>query len=153
MEHRRCFAQLGPAAVPALIEMLKRKGVGSAAAVALGRMDASGSCAAELLKDQAFVRLNAAAALGEMGTGQGTMIPALVKLLDDSDVVIRWNAVRVLGLMGADGKVAIPALTKSLNDTEESIRLNAVARARENRPGGESSGPCRQGTAEKQRPA
>ncbi len=55
------------------------------------------------MKDaDAFIRLDAAYALGFIGTEARSAVPHLIILLKDQDAAVRNNAAYALGLIGAD---------------------------------------------------
>ena len=142
------LGNMGPAAIPALTELLKDKDskVCSAAADAVGHLGLGASLGraglrtkeanfeqigpelnttvpllVELLKDNdAGVRQSAAWALGQVGCEAKTTVPLLTGLLKDRHV--RLAAAHVLGSMGPEARTAIPALTELLNEKNEAVQ-------------------------------
>jgi hypothetical protein len=69
----------------------------------------------ELLRDpEAWVRCDAAQALGAVGPGGEAGVPALVVALDDESLEVARNAAWALGEMGPGAKAAVPALTREV---------------------------------------
>jgi len=125
------LTEIGPEAVPALIEALEDedKMARRNAAKALGRMGAGAKEAApallKALNDDDFdVRLNATEALGGMGADA---VPALSQGLEAADATIRRNAAVALTKMGPEAKEALPKLNKALADEDEAVRKKAIA--------------------------
>lgn len=101
------LAQLGPAAAPALPELLKL--------VPTAPLDDDGN-----LKYAAYPVLRAIAAVGEPA------VEALVPLLADKEAHVRWQAAHVLGSIGAPAKAAVPALEKAMIDPVGPVAGEAV---------------------------
>jgi hypothetical protein len=91
------------------------------AAAALGELGTAAIPAlVKLLKDQnAGVRVNAASALGDMSPEATTAIAALKEVLDDKDVSARYSAAYALGKIGLE---ALPVLTELLKDGDPIVR-------------------------------
>ena len=87
---------LGEPAVPYLIEALKA--------------------------ESAEIRLNAAYALGEIGTPLDTILPALIRTLTDPEWNVRRLVVRALVTIGAP---AVPSLIQALNSDNPDLRRMA----------------------------
>ena len=77
-----------------------------------------------LLEKLGSARIVIAEALGKIG--DETVVPALVKLLDDPNRFVRSSGARALGYMGPRAEEAIPALLRQLQDKEQSPRHFAV---------------------------
>ena len=134
--------QMGSAAVPALIQLLKDQNseVRSQATEALGKV---GSATVDqvpdliqLLKDEnSEVRLNASKALREIGI---EAVPALIQLLNDENSLVRQNAAFALSEIGPEakqemvktlsqmGSQAIPDLIQLLEDPSSAVRSSAA---------------------------
>ena len=122
--------QMGSAAVPALIQLLKDQNseVRSQATEALGKV---GSATVDqvpdliqLLKDEnSEVRLNASKALREIGI---EAVPALIQLLNDDSNEVRSQANRSLREIGPATVDQAPALIQLLEDEHHYVRLNAA---------------------------
>jgi HEAT repeat protein len=83
-----------------------------------------------------FLRLDAAAALGRLGTKAGKAVPALIQTLKDADVHVRKLAALALGDIGPDAMVAVamvavPALTEACQDRDGAVRHRALMALRE----------------------
>jgi len=119
---------MGPAAIPALTDVLKVKHEQSRfVAEALGNMGPEANAAVpqlqELLDDKdGLVRQAAAEALGKIGVVAQTAIPQLTKLLHDEDLHIRVAAADALGKMGPEAKTAVAPLTELLNVKYHRVR-------------------------------
>ncbi len=117
----RTLGRIGPAAIPALIPILKEaenEEVRGAAAYALGEMGAAAIPAVpalvEALEDEeSFVRTITAEALGKIGPGAVEAVPALAKAMTmgpGGD----FRAVYALGSIGPEAVEAVPALIEAL---------------------------------------
>jgi len=138
MEHRETAAyvlgKMGPAAIPALTELLKDKEwpVRSTAATALAKIAPEEAKAVipvltELLKDKdKSVRWAAALALGGIGAEAKTAVPVLTELLKDESSLVRLAAAKALAKIEPEATTAIPALTQLLKDTDEDVRKAAA---------------------------
>jgi HEAT repeat protein len=98
------------------------------AAYALGEMGACASAAvpalAQLLREERVPRPfrtppSAAFALGKIGA---SAVPAVVRLLENSDARVRMNALMAFGFMGTAGRDAIPHLIRYLQDENLEVR-------------------------------
>jgi hypothetical protein len=68
-----------------------------------------------------WVRINAAFALGEMGTRAGTAMPALIRLLrDESHPVVR-TALDAIGQIGIGGRMALPEIKRLLSAANDDV--------------------------------
>ncbi len=117
----RTLGRIGPAAIPALIPILKEgenDEVRSAAAHALGEMGAAAIPAVpaliEALEDEeSLVRTVTAEALGKIGPGAVEAVPALAKAMTvgpGGD----FRAAYALGSIGPEAAEAVPALIETL---------------------------------------
>ena len=119
------LAQTGAAAVPALVDALQssEEAARGFAAFALGDMGSiSGEEAARGVAiladdDSDWVRRNAAEALGT-AAATDEAVPALCKLLKDSDGQTRYEAAYGLARLGARAAAAVPDLAEALRDTD-----------------------------------
>ena len=136
------LAELGPAALPALDQMI----TGLADADPVYRADAAMAIAAigpqaeaavpaleKLLGDEsseASVRYTAAYALGRIGPAAKAAAPLLRKLVDADDdlmaTVAVWAALKVAPDDGTLYDAAVPKLRTALEDERELVRLEAV---------------------------
>lgn len=91
------------------------------------RADASlVSAVAALLRDaEPRVRAHAAAALGSLGAGARTALPALVSAAMDSSAVVRAEVVWALGRVVRDAGEPVPALVDALVDPSPIVGLRA----------------------------
>jgi len=114
--------------MPALLEALKDEAVGLEAAYTLGKLGpAAVPALIEVFKGgHGDVRWRAAVALGQLGPGAKTAMPALVEALKDTDIKVRQTAAIALGEIGPDAESAVPALISALEDPEEDVRSNAA---------------------------
>lgn len=79
------------------------------------------------LKDRdRYVRMQAAAALGQIGAEARKAVPALTEALTDEDESIRQWAAHALGQIGPEARSAVPALTAALRDDNAFVRLKAA---------------------------
>ncbi len=90
----KAFAQVGPVALPNLIELLTHENID--------------------------VRLTVIDALGHIGPAAGAAVKQLIPLLEDNDRDIRYHAVRTLHAFGKKAEPAIPALIGVINNNSES---------------------------------
>lgn len=97
-ELRRIFRQLGPAAIPVLIESLHDK--------------------------NQVARSNAILILGEIGPKAERSVPALIEMLNGDDKRLRSVVANALAQIGAKARAAIPALIANLSE-DESLRYDA----------------------------
>jgi WD40 repeat protein len=120
-EAARRLGRIGPAAIPALIPILKEaenEEVRGAAAYALGEMGVKAIPAVPALVDaledeESLVRTITADALGKMGPGAVEAVPALVKAMTvgtGGD----FRAAYALGAIGSGAMEAVPALIETL---------------------------------------
>jgi len=130
-------------AVPALIYKLEDKSffVANSAIVALSEIGKPATPAIPSLikifnreintfSDPALdtsIRINATTALGNIGIfSSETVIPVLIKGLEDKDVFLRNQVVASLGNFKSQPSLIVPALTKILDDRDESIQATAA---------------------------
>lgn len=151
----KALVEIGPPAVPALIQLLKYRdsllrrccaalvraisfgrlsfqstedSVRWAAARVLARLGASAVAAlTKALKDKdADVRRHAAEVLGEIGTKARAAVGALVESLNDVSNTVRFYASYALGEVGTGAKIAAPKLEETLMDEDSGVRVNAA---------------------------
>ena len=127
-------AEAGEAAVPALVETLKREGGAgrSGAAAALARLGpaASGAVPAlieELRHTDPARRWRAARALGRIGTAAAPAVDGLLVTLADPEPSVRLQSARALGRIGEDARAAIPGLVRALEDPDPDVKQEALA--------------------------
>ncbi|MBK9140102.1 MAG: HEAT repeat domain-containing protein [Verrucomicrobia bacterium] len=94
------LGQLGPTAVPGLIERLEHP--------------------------RPEVRVGAAFALRNQGTNAAAAVPKLVELVDHPDAEVRITAVEALGAIGAAARPALPRLRQLAAETGDYLRAAAV---------------------------
>jgi HEAT repeat protein len=86
----------------------------------------------QLLQDQdTFVRVNAARALGQIGTPNAIMavvdvVPSMIQELQHQDKWVVRNAVKALGFVGEGAVDAVPDLKRLLEDENTFVRANAA---------------------------
>ncbi len=73
-----------------------------------------------------YVRMQAAAALSQIGADALKAVPGLIKALADEDESIRQWAGHALGKIGPEAVAAVPALTAALGDENAFVRLKAA---------------------------
>ena len=82
----------------------------------------------EALRDQSdsegFLNANAADALGKIGPGAASAVPALIVALGSDDVRLPTRATGALGNIGAEAKAAIPALVEAMGRQEQEHKKN-----------------------------
>jgi HEAT repeat protein len=129
------FLALGPAAVPALVQLLKDDDPGNrrTAIRLLGHVGPDAKNAvpalAPILKDSDWqLRSAAAIALGEIGPDAAPAVVALRESLTDTDGDVRVCAIEALGRIGTAAAPAIAGLIERLHDTSPAVR-SAAARA------------------------
>ncbi len=118
----QALVDLGPAAVPALMEVMKDKTSKTGLLNAVNAIRGIGPTAkaaapllAEALKDNDLVvRYAAFSALLEFGPAAKGAVTALSDLLKNDDWQIRGDAIEVLGRIGSASKPAIPAIIECL---------------------------------------
>ncbi len=88
--------------------------------------DAVPSLISALQDDDFFVRLDAAAAFGQIGPEAAPAIPALVHALTNQYRGVRFNSAYSLSLLGPLAKDAVPALKDALNDSDPDVRAKAL---------------------------
>lgn len=99
------LGKMGPAAVPALVEAMKKKG---------GNDKTKGNKKGPQTTDRtAALRSKAAVALGQLGADAKSAVPALIAALNDA--TIQMDVVNALGAIGPAAKQAVPALRESVN--------------------------------------
>lgn len=135
---------LGRAAKDAAPEMLELLGEPEWSRDAARALSATGSGTVPLMiarlgDRRAFVRANAAFALGEMRLtrGVGEAVPALVASLDDDDANVRREAARALGIIPAAREERVAALEVRSNDRDATVRKEielALTRMRSRSP-------------------
>jgi HEAT repeat protein len=70
--------------------------------------------------------LQAADALGDLGSRAKAAVPALLEALKSEDPEVRWHVCRALGTIGGDSEAAANALAQLLKDEEPSVRAYAA---------------------------
>jgi HEAT repeat protein len=75
-------------------------------------------------KDPA-VRLKAATKLGNIGSDDPAVVPALIAATKDADATVRAEAILSLLKIGPKAKEAAPALTEALKDRDPKVRQYA----------------------------
>ncbi len=129
------FGNMGPPAIPALIELLKDKEHmvrwNAAQALVRGNMGPEAKTAIPILtkwlKDRdEDARRAAAWTLGNVGPEAKAAIPDLTGLLKDKEPNVRCEAAWALGRMGPEARTAIPALIELLKDKEPNVRCEAA---------------------------
>ena len=83
-------------------------------------------CMSDLKSDSWLVRFNAISALGEIGPATKDVVPALIKVLGNGEMMDCWRAAEALGNIGPAAKDAVPALIKVLGDGDGYIREKAA---------------------------
>jgi HEAT repeat protein len=81
----------------------------------------------QLKDDDRYVRMHAAAALGQIGPHAREAVPALLESLQDNDDSIRQWAAQALEGIGKEAEEAVPALRRALNDVNAFVRIKAAA--------------------------
>jgi HEAT repeat protein len=74
----------------------------------------------------AKARRRAAEVLGNVGTVDPAIVPALISTLKDRDPQVRAEAVLALVKIGPAAEEAVPALTQACNDRDARVRAHAV---------------------------
>jgi HEAT repeat protein len=132
------LAQFGPDAAPASRRLADLAESGEtrtalAAIQCLGRIGApAGEGVVEPLgralakHPESLVRGASAVALGRIGLGAATAVPALAEALRDEESYVRGNAAQALARFGEEADAAVPDLVRALRDPVESIRVLAV---------------------------
>jgi len=94
------LAEIGPASIPALTELLRGNNTG--------------------------VRTFAILALGRIGLDTQAALPALTESLRDENTEVRLFTAMILGRIGPKAKPVIPALMELLRDEDEQVRKTAA---------------------------
>jgi len=71
-------------------------------------------------------RITALNTLGQIGPDATTVVPALIKALEDDDSEVRKRAAWAIGQIGPGAKDAVPALIEAFRDENTVVRWNAV---------------------------
>jgi HEAT repeat protein len=102
----------------------------AAAPAACGRKPYEGKTVAQLENMAANVDPKVQAqglfGLSQHGADAKAALPALMKALNSSDVLVRQQAALALGKIGAEAGDAVPALVKALADPEWSVRRQSA---------------------------
>jgi HEAT repeat protein len=143
-EAREALVQIGPVAIPALTAALKHSDALTRvnAAWALWKLQGRAEVVIPVLvrawKDKALfaadecIRRSASDALGEIGREQpATVLPILLKGLEDADEDMVCGSVRSLGVARAEGDGVILALVRLLPDRRTGVFQHAAFRLRE----------------------
>jgi HEAT repeat protein len=124
---------IGPAAVPVLIETLKSRVMRArlTAGELLARFGASASPARDALivalrDDSRAVRTQAARALGRTGPPSASAVGALGEMLTDPDPAMRCAALRALEDIGPDAVAVLPQILAALSDVSPDVREGAL---------------------------
>jgi alpha-tubulin suppressor-like RCC1 family protein/HEAT repeat protein/pectate lyase len=127
------FKEAGAEAAPAIWAIAERGREDGLSGEAFDMLSLIGAAAEPMLskalvesKDP-FIRTRAALTLAYMGVKGVKAIPALIKALDDTEMMVRKHSAWALSKMGPAAKEAIPALKKVLNDQDPGVRANAKA--------------------------
>lgn len=125
------FAALGDQAQPALprlTELLRDEPSTLSAARALAAIGPAGvpSLTNALASPFRPVRTSCARALGRMRGNARPVVPALVRVLDDTDDDLRYFATRALGNLAVEPVQAVPALVTRLEDRNLEVRKVAA---------------------------
>jgi HEAT repeat protein len=126
-EAAKALVQIGPPAVPSLVQTLQNRdnNVRRIAADTLGQIGAAQAMPGliQALQDSdRDVRYSAAEALGQIGDMQA--VPHLICAMQDEDPDVRGNAAKALGQIG-DIQV-VPGLIMALQDRHDYVRLKVV---------------------------
>jgi HEAT repeat protein len=118
----RALEEMGPAAIPALIDGLKHEdaAVREGAAVALRKngKEAVPALVEALKHPTEGVRKQAAYVLGEIGPEAGAAVVPLIETLKDPNVQVRIYAARALWKVDNQGKTAVTTFSEALRDPE-----------------------------------
>ena len=125
------IADMGEAAVPALIKALEHSEGKYWALLVLGELgpkakDAVPGMAKLLNDDSVQVRREAVMALGMVGKDAESAVPQIAKALDDEQMAVRYGAAFALGSLGPTAKSAVPALQAQLKGDDEFMQLQAA---------------------------
>ena len=127
------LCDLGQAAMPALIELLKGNDpdVRNRVLRGFGQMGPPAKAAvpaiAEILRDKDWqLRSTAAITLGQIGPGAKPAVAALTAALRDMDGDVRVCAIEALGRIGPDALPAVAAIIERLHDDCDPVRSAAV---------------------------
>jgi HEAT repeat protein len=103
------------------------------AALALGNMGGSEADAAvpvlrqELKSPDTLARIQASAALANIGKGAAQAVPDLVQALEDKEAGVRRSAALALSRIGKDAAAAVPALARHLRPEELNVEVRKFA--------------------------
>jgi HEAT repeat protein len=133
----KVLVNIGPAAVPRLIALLKEKELSNdvgfsfsrpAVAAALGNIGpAAAPALGEIVQHQdRNVRHQAFWALEQLGPNARTAVPALIEALKNGKDEVRWYAALALARIGPEARSAVPALIEALKDKEKEVRIYAA---------------------------
>ncbi len=71
-------------------------------------------------------RWHAAEALGNLGSGAKTALPALLAALEDRSEVVRWRSAEALGKIGPEAGMAVAGLKTALADPDGLVKTEAA---------------------------
>jgi hypothetical protein len=135
-EAARKLGQIGPEAVPPLIQTLEDENTNArrAAAYALGEVGPEAMAAVPALvqaldDEDHLVRQITAEALGKIGPRAVVAVPALIQTLTDEDSAVRWSSTYALGNIGPGAVDAVPALIQVLEHQESPSMREAFSYA------------------------
>jgi HEAT repeat protein len=123
------FRDIGPDAVPPLMEMFTRKGM--AGGQAENMLESMGSDAApsllKLLDDPDLrVRSSVLMTLGQVASSGPEIVPALMEAAQKGDANLRLTAMTALGIAGPEARAAAPALSVAVKDRSSVVRSPAA---------------------------
>jgi HEAT repeat protein len=90
-----------------------------------------GKWAAALRNPDARLRQKAAFTLGNIGSSDGEVLPALIEALQDTDAAVRCEAILALLKVGADAADAVPTLIEIRQQDDDPKVREYAARALE----------------------
>ena len=123
------LSQMGPQAIPFLIQALDKRGVRLEVTIILGDLGPKAAPAVEpltkLLDDESPRVVNEAiVTLGKIGPAAKGATPELIEALQQGDGSIAHNAALALGRIGPEAKQAVAALTQEMTThTEPSLQM------------------------------
>jgi len=123
------FSDIGPDAVPPLMEMLTKKGIaGGQAGNMLGGMGADAAPALlKLLNDpDALIRSSAIITLGRVAPCAPEVMPALMEVAQKGNANLRQDTLTALGIAGPSAKAAVPILLDAVKSNDPIQRHTAL---------------------------
>ena len=127
------LGNLGPSAVPALIDAIKTGdpktrewGIYALSKIGPAAKETIPLLTEALADETTAIRYEAARAIASIGPEAAEAAPALIKAMDDEDWRMQYITTRALGCVHANSPDAIDSLVKALTLDRKKVRINAA---------------------------